>query len=322
MLLSIHHSTGCFKQPLHCVCVCVCVCVCILPQVQPLQWPLSLNWRQGNDLTIDRLLCASSVVINGVVYCGGNDPTSYDVIQLTPENGDWSKLPRLPVPAFAMTSLNGQLVLAGGWDDTRITVWDSGHSEWVHPYPPMSTGRLVPAAVGYQKYLIVACGHFFRSVVEVLDSSSGRWYSAQPVPVGGRRMSSVVIGDCWYLSSYGMWKDGKEHIFWAHLPTLTSSAISAHSTTEHIWHELPTLPVEGPTLLALQGHLLLVGGLGYSQEIHRYDKEAREWRVCGQLPVGMRIPCCAVLPSGDLMVAGGLTGDTETPSKRMWLANI
>ena len=223
-----------------------------------------------------------------------------------------------------MTSLNGQLVLAGGvGDDARITVWDSGRSEWVHPYPPMSTGRELPAAVGYQKYFIVACGYHYRSDVEVLDSSSGRWYSAQPVPVGGRRMSSVMIGDCWYLSSYVGWKDGKEHIFWAHLPTLTSSATSAHSTTEHIWHELPTPPVAEPTLLALQGHLLLVGGLGCSQEIHRHDKETREWRVCGQLPVGMLAPCCAVLPSGDLMVAGGVTGDTvELSSKRMWLAHI
>ena len=165
----------------------------------------------------------------------------------------------------------------------------------------MSTGRWAPAAVGYQKYLIVACGVPYRSDVEVLDSSSGRWYSAQPVPVGGHRISSVVIDGCWYLSSYGR---------------------SAHSTTEHIWHELPTPPVVQTTLLALWGHLLLVGGEGYSQEIHRYDKEAREWRVCGQLPVGRLAPCCAILPSGDLMVAGGVIGDTKAPSKRMWLANI
>ena len=296
--------------------------MCALLQVQPLQWPLSLNWRQGKDLPIDELVWASSVVINGVVYFGGNTLSSLDVIQLTPENGDWSKLPRPPVPAFAMTSLNDQLVLAGGWDDARITVWDSGRSEWVHPYPPMSTGRGLSAAVGYQKYLIVACGYPNRSDVEVLDSSSGKFYGAQPVPVGSHYMSSVVIGDWWYLSSYGRWKDEKEHIFWAHLPTLTSSATSAHSTTEHIWHELPTPPVAEPTLLALQGHLLLVGGLGCSQKIHRYDNKAREWRVCGQLPIGMRGPCCAVLPSGDLMVGGGWTGDTKNYSKRMWVANI
>ena len=267
---------------------------------------------------------ASSVVINGMVYCGGTDASSTTVIQYNPESDDWSELPTPPVDTFAMTSLNGQLALAGGGEyDARITVRDSGCSEWVHPYPPMPTGRGGSAAVGYQNYLIVACGLLYRSAVEVLDSSSGRWYSAQPVPVGGHWMSSVVVGDCWYVSSFGRWKDGKEHIFLAHLPTLTSSAASAHTTTEHIWHELPTPPVAEPTLLALQGHLLLVGGgPRYVQKIHRYDQETRQWRVCGQLPVGMYTPCCAVLPSGDLMVAGGATGDTEKSSKRMWIAKI
>ena len=260
-----------------------------------------------------------------MVYCGGTDPTSNTVIQYNPESGDWSELPTPPVKGFAITSLHGQLVLAGGFGDdgARITVWDSGRSKWVHPYLPMPTGRGQSAAVGYQNYLIVACGGLQRSEVEVLDSSSGRWYSAQSMPVGGQGMSSVVVGDCWYLSSFGLWNEGKEHIFWAHLPTLTSSAISAHTTTEHIWHKLlPTPPVDEPTLLALQGHLLLVGGRGCVQEIHRYDEETRQWRMCGQLPVAMFVPCCAFLPSGDLMVAGGITGDTMNYSKRMWIAKI
>ena len=289
-------------------------------QVRSIQWPLSLNWRRGNDIPTDRLVGASSVVIDGMVCCGGTDRTMNVVIQYNPESGDWSELPRSPVICFAMTSLNGQLVLAGGGvGDTSIRVWDSGHSEWVHPYPPMPTGRTQSAAVGYQNYLIVACGDRYKWV---LDSSSGRWYSAQPVPVEGGVMSSVVVGDCWYLSSFGRWEDGKKHIFWAHLPTLTSSATSAHTTTEHIWHELPTPPVERHTLLAFQGHLLLVGGRGYVQEIHRYYQETGQWRVCGQLPVEMYAPCCAVLPSGDLMVAGGTTGDTKNYSKRMWIAKI
>ena len=283
-----------------------------------MQWPLSPHWRRGNDLPTNRLFRASSVIVSGMVYCGGG------VLQYNPVSGEWSKLPNPPVSSFAMTSFNDQLVLAGGsGNDTRITVWDSGHSKWVDPYPPMPTGRAWSASLGYQNYLIVACGPIIiNDVVEVLDSSSCRWYNAQSVPVGGYLMSSVVVGDCWYLSSYGRWKDKKEHIFWVHLPTLISSATSAHTSTASIWHELPTPPVRQPTLLALQRHLLLVGGLGYKQEIHRYDPETRQWRDCGQLPVGMYAPCCAVLPSGDLMVAGGRTGDTEDYSYRMWIGNI
>ena len=218
-----------------------------------------------------------------------------------------------------MTSLNGQLVLVGGYNN-KITVWDSGRNEWVHPYPTMPTGQSQSAAVGYQNYLIAACGLYHRDIVDVLDSSSGRWYSAQPVPVEGHCMSSVVVGDRWYLSSFGDWKDGKEHIFWARLPTLISSATSAHTNTTSIWHELPTPPVQRAALLALQGHLLLVGGRGHVQKLHRYDPETGQWRECGQLPVGLTAPCCTVLPSGELMVAGGVT--SQSSSKTCWIGNI
>ena len=287
-------------------------------QARPLKWPLKLQWRKGKD-TPTYLFQAHTITVNGMVYCGGGTShatLSTAVLQYNPESGEWTGLPEAPVKGFAMTSLSDQLVLVGnaGDDEDRITVWDSGCSKWVHPYPPMPTGRSMSAAIGYRKYLILACGYY---KVEVLGS--GRWYSAQPVPVGGHFMSSVVIGDCWYLSSYGHWKDEKEHIFRAHLPTLISSAMSAStSTASSIWQELPTPPVEWPTLLALHGHLLVIGSRECVQAIHRYDTEAEGWKECGQLPVGMYAPCCTVLPSGELMVAGGLT--TKGYSKRVWIA--
>ena len=269
-----------------------------------------------------------TVLLNGMVYVGdvggGIAGAECQVVEYSPESGEWNMLPRAPVRGFAMTSLNGQLVLAGGGSDSdSITVWDSGRGEWAHPYPPMPTGRTLLAAVGYQNYLIVACGLRHRDTVEVLDSSNDRLYSAQPLPVGGHIMSSVVIGDRWYLSSFGYWKDNKRHIFWAHLPTLISSATSAaHANAASIWQELPTPPVDDPTLLALQGHLLLVGGMGHVQKLHRYDPEARQWRECGQLPFGMAAPSCAVLPSGELMVAGGVVKGGSSYSKQMWLGKI
>ena len=271
-------------------------------------------------MSSDGLACASSVIVSGMVYCGGN-AMSKVVMRYNHVGGDWAKLPKVPI-GFTMTSLNGRLVLVGGGESggDNLTVWDSGRSQWIDPYPPMPTGRAMSAAVGYQNYLIVACGFLCMDKVEVLDSSNGWWYSAQPVPLGGDCMSSVLVGDRWYLSSFGKWKDGKKHIFWANLPNLISSATSAHTTTTpSIWHELPTPPVESPALLSLHGHLLLVGGAGRVQELHHYDPETRQWRVSGRLPVGMCSPCCAVLPSGELMVAGGFTGDSRKTSKRVWI---
>ena len=272
-----------------------------------------------------------TVLLNGVVYVGdvgdARASAKCQVMQYSTESGEWSKLPRTTVWGFAMTSLNDQLVLVGslgGYED-RITVWKSGCGEWAHPYPSMPTGRSLSAAVGYKNHLIVACGWEYRDTVEVLDSSSCRWYSAQPLPVGGRRMSSVVVGDRWYMSSFGHWKDCKRHIFCAHLPTLISSATTtAYANAASIWKELPTPPVDSPTLLALQGHLLLVGGKGHVQELQRYDPETRQWWECGQLPVGMRGPSCTVLASGKLMVAGGWVNvrGNSSPSSQLLVGRI
>ena len=286
-------------------------------QVQPVKWPLTLHWRKVKDLIPYNLSEGSVVVIDRKLFCGGSREIFQTVKQYDSESGKWSSL-KAPVRDFSMTSLNGQLVLAGGGDSdgndvNTITVWDSDRGEWVHPYPPMPTKRSQSAAVGYQDYLIVACGWLTMDIVEILDSSSGIWYNAQPVPVGGHLMSSVVVGDCWYLSSFGKWRDRNEHIFWTHFPTLISSATSVCANAASVWHELPPPPVKGFTLLALQGHLVLVGGYRRSQKLHRYDPETKQWSECGLLPIEMKAPCCAVLPSGEVMVVRHGTA---------WIANI
>ena len=269
------------------------------------------------------------VIINGVVYVGGGWDVINDVLEYHPGSGEWSKLPTPPVRSFAMASLNGQLVLVGGDGDGEgkiLIVWEGARGGWAQPYPAMPTGRSRSAAVGYQHYLIVACGYKNGRVdtVEVLDGSSHRWYSAQPVPMGGHMMSSVVIGDGdhWYLSS-NQWNDIKSHIFTAHLPTLVSSAVSsARTNSASIWQELPTPPVHDPTLLALQNHLLLVGGGGLEHDLHHYDPLAKKYSQCGQLPVGMRGPSCAVLPSGELMVVGGVVEGISGCSQLVWIGSI
>ena len=268
------------------------------------------------------------VILNDIVYVGGGGALSNDVLEYHPGRGEWSELPRHHVLGFAMASLNAQLVLVGGsvgGEGKILRVWEGARGGWAHPYPAMPTGRSQSAAVGYQHYLIVACGKNNGGVdtVEVLDGSSHRWYSTQPVPMGGYKMSSVVIDDHWYLSSF-YWEDENPHIFTAHLPTLVSSATApARTSSASIWQELPTPPVDSPTLLALQNHLLLVGGRGGVNDLHHYDPLAKKYSQCGQLPVGMLGPSCAVLPSGELimMVAGGWAEGIRL-SRHVWIGSI
>ena len=170
-------------------------------QVQTVQWPLLLNWRKGKKMPTGQVFGRYTgqvyqVVIDGMVYVRSSD--GYGTItQYNPENGNWSQLPTPPVMKYFGMTFEDQLVLVSGcvegqsvlargladYPDLRITVWDSGKGRWVHPYPPIPTARYNPAAVGYQKHLIVAGGNSPNDEVEVLDSSSGKWHTPEPLPV-------------------------------------------------------------------------------------------------------------------------------------------
>ena len=295
------------------------------PQVQPLRWPLPLKWRRGKDLPFG-VRCAQTALLKGQIHIGGGyaeeSSNQYVIVQYNSATGEWSQLPKSTERCFAMASAKDQLLLAGGLGgSTAIQLWDSEGHRWnTQHYPRMPTGRPFSAAVGYQQYLIVACGYLYKDTVEVLDCSTHQWYSAQPVPVGGDHMTAVIISDYVYISSYN-WSDGQPHVFSNHLPTLISNA-TRNTTTGPTWQELPSPPVCGPTLLALENHLLLVGGKGRRKELYRYEAEGKKWSKCGELPAEMAAPSCAVLPSGELLVAGGYVVGVVGYSQQVWVGSL
>lgn len=281
---------------------------------------MTFKWKEGSELPInDPLIFGSSVRIGTIVYCGNRN----SVLKYEHESGkEWSKLPRPPVGGFTVASIKGKMVLAGGNASGQIREFDHCSRKWKEcGYPPMIIGRDQAAAVSYGIFLLVGGGSPYDDSVEILDTFNGKWYKAQPIPLGAHQISSVVVGDYWYLSSYGHWKDGHEHLFYTHLPSLISNAKSG-CDGEILWHELPKAPVAQPTLVSFCGHLLLVGGWGYEQELYRYEVENRGWKGCGQLPTGLEASFgCTVSPK-ELIVFGGLAADTATPSKRMWIGKL
>ena len=277
--------------------------------------------------------CAHAVILNELIYIGGGLTSEYNeemVIRYDPKSGDCSTLAKSTSNCFALATVEGQLLLAGGWlaggweRSTDVQLLDSDGDHWItHCYPKTMTGRASAAAVGYQNYLIVACGHYYKDTVEILDCYTRKWHSASSLPVGGQWMTAVATSAHIYVSSQ-FWRGGRSHVFSAHLPTLIYNATSAlhHTASAPIWQELPPPPVDAPTLLTLQNHLLLVGGESNRKELHAYEPEKRRWTVCGQLPVGMCAPSCVVLPSGNLFVAGGNVEGDEIRSRQVWIGSF
>ena len=103
---------------------------------------------------------------------------------------------------FAMTVINNQLVLVGGWElghaRKMLGVWRAEGTEWTHPYMP--TARSSSSAVVHHEWLVVA----------------GGWREE-------RRLSSVEVMNtdtnpmvCWTSNSNTM--DGYEDGYrWGHM---------------------------------------------------------------------------------------------------------
>ena len=282
-----------------------------------------IRWRRVNDLDYG-ILQPQVVTIGQMVYVGGGEAdglnNEYVVLRYSLEDVIWEKLPESPLCNFAMASLGGQLVLAGGsGDDSRVAVLSEDAMEWTFPFPPMPTGRPWAIAVGFQNHLIVACGSLGLSTVEILDVATKTWYTARSLPVGGHRMTSALIGDRWYITS-PLWEDDLAHIFFIHLPTLiTTAKLADGDRPPLVWNSLPFPPLDGGSLTTVYNHLILIGA-GGKRPLYYFDQDSSEWKETGKLgtDVPASWPTCAMMPDQDMLLLGGRLGDASWMSTRVF----
>ena len=229
-----------------------------------------------------------SVAIGHSVYVGGgnvgNDLDTRTVMKLDLQRNEWTKLPQYRAIWFAVTSLANQLVLVGGLDPVtgeptnQIAVFTSGR--WTNPYPPMNTARYSSTAVCYSNYIIVAGGWDNQgkhtSSVEMLDTTSGRWYIAESLPNPRSELKSTVIGNTLYLMGGYDHTGPTKMVRKVDLNEVITKAVSKQATPT-IWQMISDTPLEFSTPLNVGGSLLAVGGhddhLIPSSSIHLYQPQ-------------------------------------------------
>ncbi len=282
--------------------------------------PLTLKWRRGIDMPIKMSRSVQSVVIGDTVYVGGGwtdiDRDRCTVMQL--EQDQWTILPEYTARCFAMTSLANRLVLVGGHDPrynqptNQLAVFNSGR--WTHPYPPMSIARYCSTAVSFNNNIIVAGGWIVAgriSSVEVLDVASRRWYIAQSLPKPLSYLKSTLIGNTLYLmGGYDHTGGATKTVYHVDLNELIAKALS-NLDTPIIWQTLQEVPLLCSAPLNIGSSLLAVGGRddrgNPNLSIHLYQPDTRRWVKVGDLPTARYFCTCSVLPSGEVVVAGGQT---------------
>ena len=252
-----------------------------------------------------------SVTVDTVVYIADRGRSNGDILRYDLHSQQWMKPLQYQYCACGMTTVSSQLVMVGGCEGVfplkttnRVGVWSTSlwWRRWTHPYPPLKTPRYLPAVSTYHQRLVVAGGrdasHTALASVEVLDTSVShcQWLSATGLPVNCYRMSPAITHDALYLLGGTL---GKK---------VLSVSLSALDKPPAQWRTLPDALLEDSTAIAVHGSLLAVGGSHGGQRssaIHVYDQEKNKWNKVDDLPTERQDCACCLLPSGEILVAGG-----------------
>jgi hypothetical protein len=271
---------------------------------------------------------AQAVWLGDKLYVGGGwtPGSKRDDARLyihTPTTDTWSHIDT-PVCFFALITYHSQLVLVGGWDfvgegrDGPVTnkLWTlTKHDQWRETLPPMTTKRHCASAMEFADSILVAGGldDKIRNVDIVEVYNGHHWAEAQRLPKPCHDMKSTVLNGHWYLM--GGRGQGKE-VYYASLDSLVASCRPSEEPLPSVWMRLPDVPRDCSSA-AVFGNRLIAVGEGYppSPSIHAYFPHIQSWVHVGDMPVGVRSTCTAVLPTGDLMVIGGWSVDAVTNSR-------
>ena len=255
--------------------------------------------------------CPQSVTVDTVVYIAERFLFSGDILRYDLHSQQWMEPLQYQYRYCGMTTVSSQLVMVGGRDVSthkttkRVAVYSPSQRSWKQPYRPLKTPRYLPAVSTYHQRLVVAGGcdasHTDLATVDILDISVRhcQWLSATGLPVSCYLMSAAITDGTLYLLGGTL---GKK---------VLSVSLSAFTQTEEPsaqWCTLHDAPLEHSTAIAVHGSLLAVGGSHGGQRssaIHVYDQEKNAWNKMGDLPTEREYCASCLLPSGEVLVAGG-----------------
>ena len=288
---------------------------CFSTQV-PLHPNAPLKWKRCANLPVG--MCdAQAVVLGNKVYAGGHTLTTATDCNIysCDFTGDitWKTI-KSPTKWLALATHKERLVLVGGWDPSTGTptnqLWvRKDDQKWTQPLPPMPTPRSRASAVSTQHYLIVAGGvddlsNINVDVVEVYDGQ--QWIRIDPLPKHCYFIKSILHDNFLYLM--GGKSQGKS-VFQCSVQALIKQVPPKQST----WNVICDAPYDYCSVATFGGALVAVGGSdnGPKNSLHMYNPLTQLWVYAGKMPVAVDSTCTVTLPSGEIMVIGGRTDDTD-----------
>ena len=255
------------------------------------------------------------VVLERSVYVGGGstgyggDP--HTIMKYNMDTDNWSCLTKYQYRYFAMTIINHNLTLVGGRNDRKVTnqlvVYNPSSQDWTCCYHPMPTPCWNSAVLMYDIWLLVAGGYVVGrdlATVELLNTSTNQWLAASPLPTPCGYLKLAILQEYLYVVM------NRKQVFCVSLPDIISQTVDQPTASKSLtlWRRLPDTPLENSGAITLHGYLLAVGGRDDNctrTDIYLYQPESKKWTKAGDLPNAREYCSCVVLPSCEMLVAGG-----------------
>ena len=238
----------------------------------------------------------------------------------------WQELPdchsrnsALVMAANKLTTVGGEQYGRGPTSSLASLTGEGKDSKWVELFPRMPTARYHLAAVCRGRNVIAAGGYDDGgrrlSTVEILDTDLRQWSSAASLPHPMWGASITVCGDLLYL--LGGWDQNGDPTLSVLTSSITDLLHQQQETANQpaVWRRAADAPYYVSTAVSVGGQLLAIGGCDEASEdtsaIVAYDPTSDSWQDMGHMTTPRWLPLVALLPSNELIVAGGLGGEKK-----------
>jgi cell division protein FtsB len=265
---------------------------------------------------------ATAVTIGHRIYVGGGtmkDKTRVDIIQVYDINtGKWGELPPAPQYCFEMVSLNGSLMLLGGFKKYlgkatgMVSVWQVNEAQWTQAIPSMKVGRWRPGVLVLENSVLVCGGakKYMEEMLnscEVLDFSTNQWKIMTvtlPEPLFAPTLG--VFGDTVILTFGLVDPLNPSNKSWS-IPQ-TSFFSTSNKTLQ--WARLANTPTYLSSLLLNSKQPVLISGFRpheMTKAIYFYKLD--QWECVGKLVASSPLmrPAVTAIGSNSFLVVGGST---------------
>ena len=297
--------------------------------------PVNIKWQDGAPAPVG-IVDHTAVWCGGKVYIGGGDEdsvgsfigtTSYRIDIYSATNNSWNPSPiNTSYKYFAMTTLNNQLITAGGRDrrDKVTNKIFSLDGDNLKEYTRMISPRSHATVAGHQGTLIITGGedaqYMTLATTELFNSTTGQWYTTSDLPLPHYRLHSVIVKNTIYLlGGYTKANNMSPAVFAAALDTLSSHKLQWSSQQDTPWCRSAPVSIQGE-LLTVGGEKKTRSGYVHTSDINKFNKVSHDWEVIGQIPSARWSPAAVSIADNKIVVVGG-KNDKVHYTNTVWIGS-